>query len=429
VDKINTLHDLEFRSFVRNLDVMNIFQFKNLFKNTRLQRIQLYIIPILCLFSLKVGAQITLGAEQTHLYLDQIKNKNIAIVANPSSRINKTHLVDSLFSLGISIKKIFALEHGFRGDAANGEHINSDIDKKTQLPVISLYGKHSKPTISDLEKIDLVIFDIQDVGVRFYTYLTSLHKIMEACAENGVSLLVLDRPNPNGYYIDGPILDSSINSMVGIHPIPVVHGMTLGELSLMIKGEEWINKARSLDLHVIPIANYNHNMQYDLPVPPSPNLPNSNSIALYPTLGLLEGTIMSMGRGTSIPFQCFGAPWLKGFNDTFTPYNIKGKAINPPYKGKLCHGYIFETKEINSLRKSREININLIINLYNKYQTDYDKSMKKAPFFKPFLTLLIGNKEFQKQIESGWSANQIRESWKSGLNKFKSKREPYLLYP
>lgn len=429
VDKINTLHDLEFCSFVRNLDVMNNFQFKSLSKNTSLLRNQSYIVSFLCLFSLKLAAQIIPGAEQTHLYFDKLKGKNVAVVANPSSKIGNTHLVDSLFKSGVRITKIFALEHGFRGNAANGEHVNSDIDKKTQLPIISLYGKHSKPNKSDLENIDFVIFDIQDVGVRFYTYLTSLHYVMEACAENGVSLYVLDRPNPNGYYVDGPILDTNISSMVGIHPIPIVHGMTLGELALMIKGESWIKKARSLKLNVITVANYSHDMAYDLPVPPSPNLPNSNSITLYPTLGLLEGTIMSMGRGTPIPFQCYGAPWLSSYSDTFTPINIKGKAINPPYKDKLCNGHIFNSEEINTWKKSKEIKIELIIDLYNKYQKDYDKSMKKGPFFKRFLTLLVGNNEFQKQIESGWSASQIRETWLQELNKFKAKRETYLLYP
>ncbi len=389
----------------------------------------MYLIIFLFLINIRINAQILPGADQIPLYLNQLKGKRVAIVANPSSNIGKVHLVDSLFSANVNIVKIFALEHGFRGDAANGEYINSNIDEKTQLPIISLYGKHSKPSGEDLKDIDLIIFDIQDVGVRFYTYLTSLHYVMEACAENAVSLLVMDRPNPNGYFIDGPVLDPKIKSMVGIHPIPVVHGMTLGELALMIKGEKWINKANELDLKVILIGNYNRNMAYNLPVPPSPNLPNSNSISLYPSLGLLEGTIMSMGRGTPYPFQCYGASWLNGFKDTFTPLNIKGKAINPPYNGKLCHGHIFTSEEINQIKKSQLINIELIIELYNKYQIDYDKTMKKGPFFREFLTLLIGNKDFQKQIEAGLSAEQIRNSWQPKLEEFKSKRQCYLLYP
>lgn len=268
---------------------------------------------------------IQVGAEQTHLYLPILKDKKVAVVTNHTAILNKTHLVDTLLKVGIEVLKIFAPEHGFRGDAANGEHISNGKDEKTGLPIISLYGKNKKPTKEQLKDVEIVIFDIQDVGVRFYTYLTTMHYAMEACAENEVDFMVLDRPNPNGYYVDGPILDLKHQSMVGMHPIPLVHGMTLGELALMIRSEFLPSNLKPLKLTVIPCQFYDHNRYYELPIPPSPNLPSSESIILYPTMGLFEGINISMGRGTDKPFECFGAPWLTTGNYYFTPKNIPEK--------------------------------------------------------------------------------------------------------
>ncbi len=378
---------------------------------------------IFVLFIFKIAtAQIKTGAEQTELYISKLKNKKVAIVANPTSVIGKTHLVDSLFSLKIKIKKIFAPEHGFRGEAANGDKISNSIDPKTQIPIVSLYGKNIKPSKKDLSGIDIVIFDIQDVGVRFYTYLTTLHYVMEACAEYKKTLIILDRPNPNGYFIDGPILDEKFKSMVGMHPIPLVHGMTLGELGKMILGEKWISNCQKLHLEVVPVKNYTHNLAYAPPVPPSPNLPNYTSILLYPTLGLLEGTEMSMGRGTNKPFECFGAPWLIKGNYQFTPVNIPGKAVNPPFLNQECHGFLLTDFTNDYLISYKQLYIEWIVMLYKECPN-------KSKFFNNFLPKLIGNDEFKQQIESGTSASEIRKSWQTGIQKFKVQRLPYLLYP
>lgn len=378
---------------------------------------------IFVFFILKIAsAQIKVGAEQTELYIPKIKNKKVAIVANPTSVIGTTHLVDSLFSLKIKIKKIFAPEHGFRGEAANGDKVSNSIDPKTQIPIVSLYGKNIKPSKKDLSGIDIVIFDIQDVGVRFYTYLTTLHYVMEACAENKKTLIILDRPNPNGYFVDGPILDEKFKSMVGMHPIPLVHGMTLGELGKMILGEKWISNHQKLNLEIIPIKNYIHNMAYAPPIPPSPNLPNYTSILLYPTLGLLEGTEMSMGRGTNKPFECFGAPWLIKGNYHFTPVNIPGKAVNPPFLNQECHGFLLTDFTNDYLISYKQLYIEWLVMLYKECPN-------KSKFFNNFLPKLIGNDDFKQQIESGLSASEIRKSWQTGIQKFKVQRLPYLMYP
>ena len=360
------------------------------------------------------------GAEQTAAYLPLIKGKKIAIVANQTSTIGTTHLVDSLFSLGIKIKKIFAPEHGFRGDAGNGDKINNSVDAKTGISIVSLYGKNIKPTKHDLKGVDVVLFDIQDVGVRFYTFLTTMHYVMEACAEHNKTFIVLDRPNPNGHYVDGPILKSEFKSMVGMHPIPLVHGMTLGELAQMIVGEKWIN-GQKLQLKIVPVANYTHNTAYTLPVNPSPNLPTMASILLYPSLGLFEGADVSMGRGTDKPFECFGAPWLKHGNYKFTPQNIPGKATNPPFMAQECRGVLLTDFAYDYIVSYKHIYLPWLINMYKECP-------QKDKFFNAFFNKLAGTDELKKQIIEGKSAEQILESWQGGLFLFLQQRKPYLIY-
>lgn len=368
-----------------------------------------------------LNAEIITGAEQTYLYLNKLKGKKVAVVANPTSMIGRTHLVDSLFSLKINIKKIFAPEHGFRGEAANGDHIDNSIDPKTNIPIVSLYGKNIKPSKKDLKNIDVVIFDIQDVGVRFYTYLTTLHYVMEACAENNKQLIVFDRPNPNGYYVDGPILEEKFKSMVGMHPIPLVHGMTLGELAKMINGEHWLPNNLTCKLDVVPVQNYFHNLFYPLPVAPSPNLPNATSIILYPSLGLFEGTQVSMGRGTDKPFECIGAPWLKIGNYQFTPLNIPGKAVNPPYVNQNCRGFLLTDFANDYIVTYKRIYLDWLVLLYKDCPD-------KSKFFNSFFDKLIGTESVRSQIIEGKSAVEIRKSWEPGLKLFLEKRSPYMMY-
>lgn len=375
------------------------------------------------------------GAARFSEYLWRLKNRRVMVVANQTSIVGNTHLVDTLIKLGIKVVGVFAPEHGFRGDAANGEHINNQIDTKTGLPIYSLYGKNYKPSSDQLSKADVVLFDIQDVGARFYTYLTTMHFVMQACAENNKQLIVLDRPNPNGYFIDGPILESENISMVGIHPIPLVHGMTLGEMAYMIIGEKWLALQlpsknpvipkidyTKLNVIVVSCSNWIRENSYQLPVAPSPNLPNQNAIYLYPTLGMFEGTVMSMGRGTTKPFECFGAPWLKQGNYQFTPVNIPGKAVNPPYLGKECRGVLLEDFGTGYLKSSKHLYIEWLVML-----------KKECPdsihFFLPFFTKLVGTKKFQKLIEQGKSAQEIRKTWETDLANFELKRKKYLLYP
>ncbi len=370
---------------------------------------------------------ISVGAENTADYLTLLKNKRVGIVANPTSRIGNTHLIDSLKTLGINITGVFAPEHGFRGDAENGAHIHNDIDPKTGLKIISLYGKHVKPTADDLKNMDVVVFDIQDVGTRFYTYLTTLHYVMQACSDNNKPLVVLDRPNPNGFYVDGPVLESNLKSMVGVHPIPIVHGMTLGELAKMINGQGWLKdstspKRKSCKLTVIPCKNYTHNRSYQLPVSPSPNLPTQNAIYLYPTLCLLEGTPVSMGRGTDKPFECFGAPWLKQGTYSFVPRAIPGKSLNPPYLGDSCHGVLLSNFASEFIVSYKHLYIEWLVMLYQECPD-------KSKFFNPFFDKLAGTPMLKQQIIQGLKPGEIRDSWQAGIDQFLALRKPYLLYP
>ncbi len=361
------------------------------------------------------------GAEQMHLYLPLLKNKMVGIVANHTSKVQNSHLVDTLLKSNIEIAKIFALEHGFRGNADAGEQLEDGIDAQTGIPIVSLYGKHYKPTTSDLDGIDVLLFDIQDVGVRFYTYLSSLHYVLEASSENKIPLIVLDRPNPNGFYVDGPILDTVYQSFVGLHPIPVVHGMTLGELANMIIGEQWINHAKDAELNVVLCKNYAHDSIVNITINPSPNLQSMRAIYLYPTLGLFEGTIMSVGRGTDFPFLVFGHPEFPDGNMKFIPRSIPGVSTYPKYKGQECQGILLTDYSMEYLINQPGIHLEWII-------VAYERMGKPKDFFNSFFLNLSGNNSLKKKIAEGWSVEKIKKTWEPGLHEFKRIRKKYLLY-
>ncbi len=360
---------------------------------------------------------VLVGADQLDLFLPKLRNKKVALVVNHTSLVGNTHLADTLQSFGISIVKVFAPEHGFRGAAADGEKIHDSIDQKTGLPIISLYGSNRKPTSEQLADVDIVIFDIQDVGTRFYTYISTMHYVMEACAEQGKKLMILDRPNPNGSYVDGPIRVPELKSFVGMHPIPIVHGMTVGELAQMINGEGWLEKGVQCDLEIIPMRNWKHDDFYSLPVRPSPNLPNDQAVRLYPSLCLFEGTVISVGRGTQIPFLVIGNPQFTDMSFTFTPVSIPGMSNEPPHKGQLCYGL-----DLRDVPVGKGINLSYLLNFYNKYPD-------KEKFFISSFDRLAGTPELRKQIISGMTEEQIKATWQAGLDDFKKKREKYLLYP
>jgi uncharacterized protein YbbC (DUF1343 family) len=372
-----------------------------------------------------VDKSIIPGADQTALYINYLKGKNVAMVINQTSIIGKRKVAsaDSLLALGLPIKKIFGPEHGFRGDASNGASVNDAIDAKTGLPVVSLYGnKHYKPTPADLKGINLVVFDIQDVGARFYTYISTLHYVMEACAENNVELLVLDRPNPNGAIVDGPILNSTYKSFVGMHPIPIAHGMTIAEYAQMINGEGWLKNRIKCKLKIIKIANYKHADGYVLPVNPSPNLNTDQSILLYPSVCLFEGTTLSLGRGTMLPFVQVGHPLLKGnYGYSFKPVSIEGMSENPPQKDQVCYGIDLRNYDIEPIKSKGQINLSWLITLYKVFPD-------KLHFFNAYFTKLAGTEVLRKQIEAGKTETEIRQSWAAGLAKFKAIRSKYLLY-
>lgn len=363
------------------------------------------------------------AAELTEEYVVSLEGKTIAIVANQTSMIGSVHLVDSLLSLGVNVKNVFAPEHGFRGNADAGEKVKDGKDKKSGLPIISLYGKNLKPSTEMFEGIDLILFDIQDVGARFYTYISTMTYMMEACAEQDVPMMILDRPNPNGHYIDGPVLDPKFKSFVGMHPIPVVHGLTMGEYAQMVNGEGWLKDSIQCDLTVIEMNHYNHNSIYELPVKPSPNLPNMKSIYLYPSLCFFEGTVVSAGRGTDKPFQIFGYPKMPNATFEFTPRSIKGAASNPKFKGKKCVGVDLSVGSDSSLRAISKLDLSWLINAFK----DYSSSTKE--FFDPkFFDLLAGSDKLRKQIESGKTVKEIEATWKDDLDQFKTVRQKYLLY-
>lgn len=375
---------------------------------------------------------IIVGANRTKDYLPLLKGKRVGIVGNQSSVIFKddqhttnTHLVDSLLKLQINIVAVFSPEHGFRGTADAGELVKDGIDDKTGLPIISLYGDNKKPKLEkDSSKsdgaVDIVIFDLQDVGARFYTYISTLHYVMEACAEADIPLLILDRPNPNAHYVDGPVLEEAHKSYVGMHPIPVVHGMTIGEYAQMINGEAWLKNEVQCDLKIIPVKNYTHQTPYALPIKPSPNLPNATSINLYPSLCFFEGTNVSMGRGTSKQFQVVGSPYfeLKSHHYTFTPQPNEG-AKYPKHQNKVCSGY-----DLSQQQPLQALNLSWLIEFYKANK----EHAPKESFFTDFFTLLAGTKTLQQQIEAGLSETEIKASWQKDLLDFKTLQKPYLIY-
>ena len=405
---------------------MNIFSFFycKIFSMKHKNNILLKVFSVTLIAVMWQGVltgQVITGAARTGEYLPLLKGKKVAVVANQTSMIGETHLVDSLLSLGINIKKIFSPEHGFRGVADAGEHLDDYNDVKTGLPVISLYGKHRKPLIEDMEGLDIVLFDIQDVGLRFYTYISTMHYMMEACAENNVDFLVLDRPNPNGFYVDGPVLDSALRSFVGMHPVPVVHGMTVAEYAQMINGEGWLKDSLTCNLKCVKCENYTHKTYYDLPVKPSPNLPNLRSIYLYPSLCFFEGTCMSVGRGTDFPFQIFGHPDYPDTGFSFTPRSIEGAATNPKYKGKVCNGVDLSHIPFDFVHDNRRLVLDWLIDAYSSMKNTKD-------FFNAYFDKLAGNSTLREQIIAGKNKWIIYASWKKDIEDFKNKRKKYLLY-
>lgn len=396
---------------ISQLMKLNIIKFKSTFF--------LILISFSYLSFSQNNDKLTLGADQIEFFIDDLKGKNVAIVANQTSKIKSNkkhvHIIDSLLSLNINVKKVFSPEHGFRGIADAGEKVEDGVDLKTGLPIISLHGSNKKPTINQMKDIDVVIFDIQDVGVRFYTYISTLHLVMEAVAENNKKLIILDRPNPNGHYIDGPILENNFKSFVGMHPIPIVHGMTIGELGIMINKEGWLKNKINCDLKVIPIENYDRNIIYDLPEKPSPNLPNKKSINLYPSLCLFEQTPISIGRGTEMQFQIIGNPDWKKTDFKFKPKSMSG-AKSPKHLNEICNGI-----DLRNSPLLNEINLEWIIYAYNK-------SKNKTSFFRSGFNRLAGNDKLKEQIINGLSEKEIKLSWKKGIENFKSIRSKYLLY-
>ena len=407
-------------------------------KNIKIMKKYFYLISILFLFtscgtsqeskSIKqknetekstLKKRIIVGAERFELYLGLLKNKKVALVVNQSSLVKKQHLLDFLIEKKVNIVKIFAPEHGFRGNVDRGKHIDNDIDKKTSVPIVSMFGKNRRPQNKQLQDVDIVIFDIQDAGARFFTYISSMHEVMEACVINNKSLIILDRPNPLGDYIDGPIRQKQFKSFVGMHPIPIVHGLTVGELAQMINGEGWLENLNKCELKIIKVKNYDHSMQYELPVKPSPNLPNQLSIRLYPSLCFFEATNISIGRGTKFPFQVVAYP-NKIFGDSlFIPKDIKGMQLNPIQEGKVCYG--IDLRNLKS--ENQKFTLKYLISFYKKSNFK-NKFFSRERWFK----LLSGNGKLINQIKNGLSEKEIKKSWTKELEQYKLMRKKYLLY-
>ncbi len=368
-----------------------------------------------------VEDRIYTGAEQTDKYIDLLKDKTVGLVVNHTSYINKTHLVDTLLSLNVDVIKIFSPEHGFLGNYHDGATVKNS--KYFSLDVISLYGKKKKPSETDLRGVDILVFDIQDVGVRFYTYLSTLHFIMEAAAENGIEVLVLDRPNPNSFYIDGPVLEGDYSSFVGLHPVPLVYGLTIGEYALMINGEKWLKEKVSCSLKIIPCRNYTHSSRYQLPIPPSPNLKSMRAVYLYPSLALFEGTNISVGRGTDFPFETYGHPKFPETDFSFIPQSIKGASLNPKHLGALCYGIDLRKLHVDSLKANiKTIDLGYLRSAYDLL----DSSIFE---FTNYFNNLAGNGVLQKQVAKGIREDAIRKSWQKDLEEYKTIRSKYLIYP
>jgi len=370
------------------------------------------------------------GADQTEKYVPYLRGKRVAILANQTSIIGNKHMVDSLQSLGVNIVKVFGPEHGFRGNASAGVHVADEVDSATGIPIVSLYGKKNKPTKEDLADVDIMIYDIQDVGVRFYTNINVLARLMEACAENDKELLILDRPNPNGYLIDGPVLDMQFKSGIGMFPLPMAHGLTVAEFAQMANGEGWLTNKVKCKLKIVPVANYKHSMMYTLPVKPSPNLNTQQAVMLYPSTCMFEAVYVNHGRGTMYPFTVLGAPYYKGiYSFSFTPRSIKGMAESPIFMDSVCYGIDLRNYDVNKLVQSKKINLEWIMELYKN-------SPEKEKFFDSKLSkqmsrieLQIGHKDFRRQIMEGVPESEIRKSWEPGLSNYKKMRQKYLLYP
>ncbi len=373
-----------------------------------------FILPFLA----SAGSRVTTGAQCMNEYLPALQGKRVALVVNQTSVIGQTHLLDTLLQADIPVKKVFAPEHGFRGDADAGEHVTDGKDSKTGIPIVSLYGKNRKPTATHMEDIDVVVFDIQDVGARFYTYISTMHYVMEACAENGKELLIFDRPNPCDY-VDGPVMQKAFSSFVGVAPIPLLHGCTVGELALMINGEGWLDPTPGkCRLKVVTVKNWKHGQPYSLPVKPSPNLPNDLSIALYPSLCLFEATGISVGRGTHYPFQVLGAPDKRYGTFTFTPVSLPGFDKNPMHKDKVCYGM-----DLRKATPSQGLTLSYFLDFYKK------SGAGKAFFSRArWFDQLMGNSKVREDILKGKSEQEIKDSWKDELNAYKKIRQKYLLY-
>ena len=382
--------------------------------------IKLFLLLINLTFTTNqdINKKIILGAERLNLYDKNISNKSLALLVNHSSLINNTHIIDTLSQYGYNIKKIFTPEHGLSGKIERGKSISDDtlLINNKKIPIISMYGKTRIPSYESLDGIDVVIFDIQDVGARFYTYISAMHNMMEVCANLNIDFIVFDRPNPNGSYVDGPVLEKEYKSYIGMHEIPIVHGCTVGELALMIKGEKWIKNSEKLNLKVIPILNWDHTMDYKLPIKPSPNLPNQQSILLYPSLCLFEQTSVSIGRGTPYPFQVIGHPNYDNKSFSFTPVSVVEER-KPKHEDNKSYGI-----DLRKIKVKKELNIKYLIDFYNKLkETDPD-------FFGKYFYRIAGNKKLENQIKNGISEKEIRSSWEIKLSQYKAKRKKYLLY-
>lgn len=408
----------------------------NLCKSFVMKRVlfilMLFITASFCSFGqLKYdNDKIKTGAEQTALYLPLLKNKRVAIVANRTSVIGKMHLVDSLQKLGVNIVKVFGPEHGFRGAASNGTTVDDEIDATTGLKIMSLYGNKRKPSKADLEDVDLVIFDIQDVGCRFYTNINTLRDVMESCALYNKEMLILDRPNPNGYFIDGPVLDMKYKSGIGQFPVPIVHGMTIAEFAQMINGEGWMDSKVKCKLEIVKVKGYNHNMLYKLPVNPSPNLNTAESILLYPSTCLFEGVALNHGRGTDFPFTLVGGPMLKGkYTFHYTPVSKPGMAEDPLFQDQVCYGLDLRKVDLQKLVERKKLDLSWMIELYANYPNKkmfFDRSLSRQI---GNIDFLIGNGDFRNQLAQGWTESQMRKRWEPGIAAYKKMRKQYLLYP
>ncbi len=369
----------------------------------------------------KTPQKITVGAERPEIYLPLLEGKKVGLVVNQSSMVDSVHLINYLVSKGVDVKGIYAPEHGYKGNVERGKHVDGEIDAETGIPVYSLYGKNHKPSPEILKDIDVMVFDMQDVGVRFFTYIYTMTRVMEASAENGIQVIVLDRPNPIGYYVDGPMLKPGFESGIGLFPIPVIHGLTVGEFAMMVNGEHWLKDGIQCDFEVIKVENYTHETKYQLPVFPSPNLAEMKSIYLYPSICLFEGADVNEGRGTYKPFQQFGAPYYTPQDFFYVPKSIPVLALHPKFEGETCYGYDLSNMTLSELQDIRQLEIKYLIDFYNKCDD-------KENFFTSFFDKLAGTDQLRLQIIEGKTEEQIRASWQKDLDEFKLMRKNYLLY-